>query len=230
MLAACGARAQAVPAPVVAANDTWTYESTTEIGANFRQTREEVTVDHAGQGLIAVTDRTLGSNAAAHQAVTNADWSRVRSVNGKQTVVNQPFQFPLRVGKSWTTEYSEDNPNREHSNEHFRSPYKVIGWVDVTVPAGNFHALKVEAEGEWRATVGPAVAAGAVARVDRLGATTVTQTTRIGPSTASGRTYKAFWYVPEVKRWVRSVEEYYSAGGQRTSSYKAELVSYHMAG
>ncbi len=230
ILLATSARGQTVPAPSVAANDTWTYESTTEIGGNFRQTREEITVDHAGQGSIAVTDRTVGSNAAARQTLTNADWSRVHSVNGKQTVVNQPLQFPLRVGKSWTIEYSEDNPNREHSNEHFRSPYKVIGWEDVTVPAGTFHAMKVEAEGEWTATIAPSVTAGAVAHVDRFGATSVTQSNRTGPSSASGRTYKAFWYVPEVKRWVKSVEEYYSSNGQRTSSYKVELASYHMAG
>ena len=56
------------------------------------------------------------------------------------------------------------------------------------------------------------------------------QSNRIVPSTASGRLYKAFWYVPAVKRWVKSVEEYYSANGQRTSSYRDELVSFNTAG
>ena len=229
-LVAVSAHAQTAPAPVVAANDTWTYDRTTEVGTNFRQTREEITVDHASPNSIAVTERTVGSNGAAHESLSNGDWSRERSVNGKQTVVNQPFDFPLRVGKSWTVEYTEENPSRVHTNEHFRSPYKVTGWEDVTVPAGTFHAMKIEAEGEWSAAIAPAAMAGAVSRVDRFGATAVTQATRTGPSAASGRTYKAFWYVPAVKRWVKSVEEYYSAGGQRTSSFKDELVSYKTAG
>jgi hypothetical protein len=43
---------------------------------------------------------------------------------------------------------------------------------------------------------------------------------------ATGRTYKAFWYAPEVKRWVKSVEEYYGSGGVRNESYTTELESF----
>ncbi len=230
MLTSTGALAQTASAPAVAANDTWTYSTTSEVGGNFRQVREEMTVDHTSAGAIAVTERTLDSNAPARQVIMNADWSRARSVNGHQIVVNQPLEFPLRVGKSWTIEYTEDNPNRQHTSEHYRSPYKVTSWEDVTVPAGTFHALKIEVDGEWSAAIAPAVTAVGGARVDRFGATGVTQATRIPASTASGRTYKAFWYVPEVKRWVKSVEEYYSSNGQRTASYRSELASYKTGG
>jgi hypothetical protein len=41
----------------------------------------------------------------------------------------------------------------------------------------------------------------------------------------SGRTYKAFWYVPEVRRWVKSVEQYYGSGGVRNERYTGELES-----
>jgi hypothetical protein len=44
----------------------------------------------------------------------------------------------------------------------------------------------------------------------------------------SGRTYKAFWYVPEVRRWVKSVEEYYGSGGVRNERYTAELESFKL--
>lgn len=47
--------------------------------------------------------------------------------------------------------------------------------------------------------------------------------------TVSGRTYKAFWYVPEVKRCVKSVEEYYAHGGVRSESYTSELESFKLA-
>ena len=34
----------------------------------------------------------------------------------------------------------------------------------------------------------------------------MTQVQNTTPKETSGRTYKAFWYVPEVKRWVKSVQ------------------------
>jgi hypothetical protein len=46
------------------------------------------------------------------------------------------------------------------------------------------------------------------------------------PTTVSGRTYKAFWYVPDVKRWVKSDEEYYNANNVRTERYADELEAY----
>jgi len=54
----------------------------------------------------------------------------------------------------------------------------------------------------------------------------VTQVEKTVAREASGRTYKAFWHVPEVKRWVKSVEEYYSSGGIRNERYTQELESF----
>ena len=224
------AYAQSAPAPALAADDSWTYLNTTEIGTNWRQTSTEVRVTHASAASVGISTKVVGSTSPPVEQLTGPDWSRVRNVNGHQTVVNRPFAFPLSVGKSWTIEYSEDNPNREHTSEHYNTPYKVVGWEDVTVPAGSFHALKIEADGTWAAAIAPAVSAAAGSRVDRQGTTTIVQTNRTMPSTVSGRTYHAFWYVPEVKRWVKSVEEYYSATGTRTSSFKTELQSYKLAG
>jgi hypothetical protein len=42
-------------------------------------------------------------------------------------------------------------------------------------------------------------------------------------ATAAGHTYKAFWYVPEAGRWVKSVEEYYGSKGVRKERYTGEL-------
>jgi hypothetical protein len=168
---------------------------------------------------------------AAPKLVAGDTWIAQRtvergSVNGHQTVVNRPLSFPLSIGRTWVIDYTEVNPNRQHSSEHFRTPYKVTGWEDITVPAGTFHALKIEADGEWTATFAPSVSAVSGSRVDAQGSTTVVQTGRTTATTASGRTYKAFWYVPEVKRWVKSVEEYYNAGGVRTDRFTEELESY----
>jgi hypothetical protein len=45
----------------------------------------------------------------------------------------------------------------------------------------------------------------------------------------SGRLYKAFWYVPSIKRWVKSVEAYYTANGTRNQRFTSELVSVSVA-
>jgi hypothetical protein len=45
----------------------------------------------------------------------------------------------------------------------------------------------------------------------------------------SGRSYKAFWYVPGVKRWVKSDEEFFDANGVRNERYLDELASYKVA-
>lgn len=229
VLLAAGAQAQTVAAPALRANDTWTYQTTVENRSGWHQTRIESTVLRAGPGVIALSNRPAGSTMPPTEQLIDADWSRFRSVNGHETVVNRPLAFPLSIGKTWEVEYTEDHPNRQHSSEHFRSVYKVTGWEDATVPAGTFHALKIEADGDWSAALAPAVAAVAGTRLDAQGATTVMQSNRITPKTISGRTYKAFWYVPVVRKWVKSVEEYYDANGMRNERYTDELESYKVA-
>jgi len=67
------------------------------------------------------------------------------------------------------------------------------------------------------------------AQVMQGGATMVTQMQKTTAEPATGRTYKAFWYVPEVKRWVKSVEEYYGSNGVRNERYTGELQSYKLS-
>ncbi len=222
--------AQPIGAPRLGENDTWTYRSTVENKSGWHQTRVESTVERAGSKQIAIDDKPAGSVMPPTERLVGADWSRVRSVNGHQTVVNKPLSFPLSIGKTWEIDYTENHPNRRHTSEHIHTVYKVAGWEDVTVPAGAFHALKIEADGEWAAAVAPSVSGVTAARVDAQGATTVMQTNRSGAGIVSGRTYKAFWYVPAVKKWVKSVEEYYDSNGVRTERYTDELESFKVPG
>ncbi len=89
--------------------------------------------------------------------------------------------------------------------------------------------MKVEEEGHWTAELEPmqTVVQGAQSTPGSTAMVTQTQTTKAEP--VAGRTYKAFWYVPEVKRWVKSVEEYYSASGIRSARYTQELESYQVS-
>ena len=66
-------------------------------------------------------------------------------------------------------------------------------------------------------------------RALQQGATTVTQTGKTSATTLTGRTYKAFWYVPALKRWVKSVEEYYDPNGIRYEGFGDVLEGFKVS-
>ena len=98
------AHAESVEAPAIAANDRWVHQDTVEKGANWQQNRSEATVVRAGPSSILLSKRPAGSRQPSTEPVLGADRSRVRSVDGHETVVNRPLSFPLRTGRSWTVE------------------------------------------------------------------------------------------------------------------------------
>lgn len=222
-----GVAAQSIDLPTVKAGDTWTYQETKEVGtAGWTPTHVEVTVSHASASSIYFTAKQSGSTQLPSEQFSGADWSRVRNLNNKDTVVNQPLSFPLKPGKTWAIQYTEQNPNKQLKYEQRDSHYTVVGYESVEVPAGKFQALKIEEEGHWTAETLPANTVVQGAQVSQNGTTMVTQANRAGAVVGSGRTYKAFWYVPETKRWVKSVEEMYNSNGVRTERYTSELESF----
>lgn len=164
------------------------------------------------------------------ELIVGNDWSRLRSVDGQEQVVNRPFAFPLTTGKTWSLDYSEANPNRNFTSERFVTTYKVVGIERVTVPAGTFDTIKVEATGRWTATLAEAVTGVATTRSDGQGVALTNRLDRQPVRDATGRIYKAFWYSPVVKRAVKVVEESYNSGGIRSESRTSELESYKVAG
>ncbi|MDO9711358.1 hypothetical protein [Paracraurococcus lichenis] len=228
--AAASAAAETVGPPRLAEGDSWTYASTVETRpAGWRQSREEITITRTGSDSIVVRQQTLGAPRPPIERLQRPDWSLARSVNGQEVVVARPLAFPLSVGKSWTVDYTEQNPSPQQSSVRRQMTYRVLGWEEVTVPAGTFRALKIEGEGSWTAVLAPAQTAMVGGRSDAGGSTVVTQTRRSGETTVTGRAYKAFWYVPEVRRWVRSVEESFGSNGLRGDSYRDELESFRLA-
>jgi hypothetical protein len=97
------------------------------------------------------------------------------------------------------------------------------------VPAGTFHALKIEADGRWVADIAAAAGTSALIQGDQSVSAITVQTAKAAPRAATGRLYKAFWYAPEVKRGVKVVEEYFDASGVRNERYTGELVSFKLA-
>jgi hypothetical protein len=224
--AAISVSAQTVNAPITKAGDTWTYKTTTERGASgWNQTRDDTTVSRVTSSTIYYTVKSSGSTQAPKELFAGLDWSRVRDIDGKETVVNRPLAFPLTVGKAWEVRYTEPHPNKTFRSEEWTHKYTVVGFESVEVPAGKFNALKIEAEGRWTAELEPSQTVVQGAQSNAGGTSMVTQTQKTTDKTVSGRTYKAFWYVPEVRRWVKSVEEYYGSGGVRNERYTGELES-----
>ena len=56
-----------------------------------------------------------------------------------------------------------------------------------------------------------------------------TEALAVAADKVSGRTYRAFWYVPELKRWAKAVEEYYGANGVLMERTSSELESFKLA-
>ncbi|WP_248794832.1 hypothetical protein [Pseudomonas sp. MWU13-2105] len=228
----CGsAYARSIDAPSLKAGDSWVYAETVETGPQgFSSKNIVMTVERVSSQSMLVSTKQDGSNQPPVESLVGLDWSRSRDINGKQQVVNRPLEFPLSEGKKWTVEYTERNPNRLHTSESFHNDYVVSGWEDVQVPAGKFKALKIEAEGQWSAMLAPVTVGGAQAVATPGQVTTVSNAQRAAARPASGRLYKAFWYVPEEKRFVKSVEEYYDNKGVRSQRFSEELKSSKMAG
>ena len=225
------ALAQSIAAPVLKPGDTWTYISTAELGPNgWRQTRDQISVQRTTSDHIYVETQQSGTTQAPRELIMDADWSRSRSGNGTETVVNRPLAFPLTVGKTWTIKYSESHPNPQHASEAYDTRYKVVGPETVTVTGGKFDAIKIEAEGTWKAQAAPGQSVTSGVSRNAGGSTIVMQSHNNGTAEGTGKTYKAFWYVPAVGRWVKSVEEYYDTNGVRTARYSNELASYKRAG
>ncbi len=222
--------ADTIEQPTFKPGDRWTYHTVTEKGQSWSEVHDEFTLTRATATTLFYTVKPSGSTQTPKELLVGIDWSRIRDVNGKETVVNRPLAFPLSAGKSWEVSYEEQHPNAAHRSERLESKYVVQGYEDVEVPAGKFHALKIEAEGRWHAEMEPGQAVTQGARTSEQSTTMVTQVQKTAPGNeATGRLYKAVWYVPEVGRWVKSVEEYYSAGGVRYERYSQELESYKRA-
>jgi hypothetical protein len=222
--------AQSLLSPSIKATDTWTYRQTEEKGpSGWNQSREEITVTRVTPSSVYYASKPSGSSQPPRESFSGLDWSRARTVNGNETVVNRPLAFPLTPGKTWEISYTEQHPSKVHKSEQWNHQYRVVGFEAIEVPAGKFNAMKVEEEGHWTAELEPmqTVVQGAQSTPGSTAMVTQTQTTKAEP--VAGRTYKAFWYVPEVKRWVKSVEEYYSASGIRSARYTQELESYQVS-
>jgi hypothetical protein len=224
------AYAAAVSQPTFTVDDSWSYHQSVQKNGVASDSHVTLSVMRFGSDSVVVTTKTKENPDRVQSLMLGLDWSLRRSVNGQETTVDQPLSFPLEVGKTWRLEFTEQNPSPQKLRETDTLPYKVVGWEEITAPAGKFHALKIESEGRWTADVAPRVLNGAVVARQGSALSQTTESQVVHGLRISGRYYKCFWYAPEVKRWVKSTEENYSSNGSLGFAVRDELERFDVSG
>jgi hypothetical protein len=228
----CGAaHAASVDTPALKAGDTWAYTQTIETGTQgWVRKDEQISVERVTSDSVMIALKLSGSDQPPVEELRGLDWSRSTDINGKQQVVSQPMAFPLSEGKKWDMSYTQEHPDALHTSQTVHCKYVATGWEDIQVPAGKYKALKIEGDGEWSAVLAPHAGVSAQGLAVPGGTATFTQSQRVAPRTISGRFYWAYWYVPALKRYVKSVEETYSTTGVRSKRITEELTSSQISG
>jgi len=162
----------AVAKPEVKVGDRWTYRRTDNL-TNAASFTYENRVESTGPDEILVVSKRRDRAGEIDNFFTS-EWNAMAL--GELTLIPRTsfFRFPLKVGPSYETAY-ETARKGSQARSKVEVTFKVVGWEEITVPAGKFRALKIEGRGSFL-------------RLDQRG---------------GGWNKFDFWYVPEVKRWVK---------------------------
>jgi hypothetical protein len=220
-----------VPAPVFKAGDAWVVDQAVQKGtAGFARQRLDQSIERLNSDSMVVSVKADGAQTAPVNRIVGQDWSLKLALDGEQKTTAQPLLFPLRPGESWTSDWVDPRQQGNQLTAHFKRTYKVVGWEDVTVPAGTFHCLKIEANG----TADGEFVVPSVAQATAVGqpgsATGVTHVQQGGRGVRHITTYDAIWYAPELKHMVKSIQEQYNASEVMVERDTEELVSFKPAG
>jgi len=176
--------------PILVKGDTWTFKTLTDTPAVRRQEAvEQFTVTFANAAsIVGVSVRTFDGKAV------ESDWtwdshlnyavSTTAGISGESNkVVYSPsrgtFRFPLKVGDQYDAAYEVIIGTKDYTRVVFKfaRTARVVGWQEVTVPAGKFKALLIESDG----------------------------TMTFADSGRQGPTSEKIWYSPDVRNWVKSI-------------------------
>ena len=125
------------------------------------------TMDVSYWGIDQVTDANL--NIIVYRSLTES--------SSEPTISSKPgmwFEFPLYPGKTWVNDFSWEVKGAAPTSGQGEDRGRAIGWEDIEVPAGTFHALKVEV-------------------VSRF----------FGKGGMADEATLVFWYSPKVNRFVK---------------------------
>jgi hypothetical protein len=195
-LAVCAAESDPVPRPEVKPGDSWSYRRM-DYHTNQPDGLISDSVTFANERVI----QTVGKRGRDDKEIDSTytgEWNFVSTPNGAIFDPHQGlFKFPMRPGDTHESRYQTKFPLQGAYEVRHQRRVRVVGWEDVTVPAGKFRALRVESEGPFQ-------------RVD---------------AAISGTSKETAWYAPEVKRYVKWTFENWTFKG-RNQWWGLELLEY----
>lgn len=133
-----------VAKPVVKVGDRWKFVVVDPLTKVARDATEQVVSEVAADGFIVV--ETAPATEAKRQRY-DPEWNGFQEVNGRMEHQVR-VRFPLEPGKTWSSKYEWINARNRHGQ--LDMSYKVGQPERVTVPAGTFEAIPIEASGTWR--------------------------------------------------------------------------------
>lgn len=220
-----------VPAPSFQAGDTWVFDRAHEQGtASYKDERIDLKIESVNSDSMVVGFKPDGAPQDFQDHIMGLDWSQSHVFDEKPTIVGRPFTFPMSIGATWSVDYTDPRQKGTKLSDHVHNDYKVVGWEDVTTPAGVFHALKIEATGleEVRMIVPGSAGASTIATPTGAAALSQVQRQRVGVLKIVLR--DQIFYVPSLKYYAKIVSEQYNADGIRTMRSTDTLVSFKPGG
>jgi len=182
-----------VDKPRIVVGDTWTYRTEVRSGAAGAGSRTfveavEVTAVASNRVNAVVLRKSEGATDAEpveSDMIFDTDWNILvtGSRGARPSALIRPstelLKFPMKPGDSYRSDYDMETLPDSNIVRH-RRVTKVVGWEDITVPAGKFRALRIESEG----------------------------TVQVARKPKPGRSIATAWYAPEARRWIRLEQEF----------------------
>ncbi|HEY1927543.1 MAG TPA: hypothetical protein VGG92_08770 [Caulobacteraceae bacterium] len=220
-------QATAVVAPVLEVGDNWVFERTIDRGPDHvAHRRVDLRINRIDENAMLVRANPRGTSAIDHDYRVGLDWTQSRVLDGQLAVTGRPFKFPMAPGDSWTVEFQQAESHNGQTNTHWNVLYQVVGWTDVTTPAGTFHALEIKETGSTEAekTIAQQVSSTTAARHRRPAARGQAKHTL--RQAIKNTVYGEFYYVPSIKYYVKYFQEQYDADNVRTGREEDVLLSF----
>ena len=164
---------QRVVKPEIRVGDSWTYRGTNALAPGTHEYKNRVSF--ANEKVILLVS-TRNSDGKEVDSSWTPEWNALTSHSGYMFRPNSGmFRFPLHVGDKHELKFEFLRPRVDTVESSTTGSTTVIGWEIVEVPTGKFRAIKLQVD----TTVQPLDGSRAYPR----------QVT--------------FWYVPDVRRWVK---------------------------
>ena len=128
---------ESVPAPVYKDGDVWVFKvAEKRTASSTRALDGDYEVTFKGGKFIV-------RRPGGEKTETRQDVGQLRDLLNEQDNEKQLLQFPLSLGKKWTTQYEADT-RAENQDRRRNGETKVTGTEQITTPAGTFRAFKIE--------------------------------------------------------------------------------------